>query len=151
VAARRGVGSLLPWLGIALIVILLDQVTKTLIIGTFRYNDSHTVTSFFNLVRVHNTGAAFSFLAGAGRLAALVLHRPRRGGGGLHRLDAAQPWRADAVLLGPRADPRRRARQRHRPPAARLRGRLHPGPLAKLVLPVVQRRRQCDHLSAPPC
>ena len=64
-AARRGAGSLLPWLGIALIIILLDQVTKTLIIGTFRYNDSHTITSFFNLVRVHNTGAAFSFLAGA--------------------------------------------------------------------------------------
>ena len=64
-AARRGAGSLLPWLGIALIVILLDQVTKTLIIGTFRYNDSQTITSFFNLVRVHNTGAAFSFLAGA--------------------------------------------------------------------------------------
>ena len=64
-ATRRGAGSLLPWLGIALIIILLDQVTKTLIIGTFRYNDSHTITSFFNLVRVHNTGAAFSFLAGA--------------------------------------------------------------------------------------
>ena len=64
-AARRGVGSLLPWLGIALIVILLDQFSKTLIIGMFRLHDSHTVTSFFNLVRVHNTGAAFSFLAGA--------------------------------------------------------------------------------------
>ena len=58
--------SLLPWLGIALIVILVDQFTKTLILGMFEPNDSHTVTSFFNLVRVHNTGAAFSFLAGAG-------------------------------------------------------------------------------------
>ena len=58
--------SLLPWLGIALIVILVDQFTKTLILGMFEPNDSHTVTSFFNLVQVHNTGAAFSFLAGAG-------------------------------------------------------------------------------------
>lgn len=53
------------WLGLALIVIVLDQFTKTLILGWFELGDSRTVTSFFNLVRVHNTGAAFSFLAGA--------------------------------------------------------------------------------------
>ncbi|HEX7438498.1 MAG TPA: signal peptidase II [Caldimonas sp.] len=64
-AARKAGSSLLPWLGIALIVILVDQFAKTLILGTFELNDSHTVTSFFNVVRVHNTGAAFSFLAGA--------------------------------------------------------------------------------------
>ena len=60
-----GGSSLLPWLGIALLVILSDQLSKTLIIGGFQLGDSHTVTSFFNLVRVHNAGAAFSFLAGA--------------------------------------------------------------------------------------
>ena len=64
-ATKRNGGSLLPWLGIALIVILIDQFTKTLILGSFQLNDSHTVTSFFNVVRVHNSGAAFSFLAGA--------------------------------------------------------------------------------------
>ena len=53
------------WLGLAVIVILLDQITKTLILGSFQFGDSRPVTSFFNLVRVHNTGAAFSFLAGA--------------------------------------------------------------------------------------
>jgi signal peptidase II len=58
-------GSLLPWLGIAAIVILIDQVTKTLIVSSFQLGGSHTVTSFFNIVRWHNTGAAFSFLAGA--------------------------------------------------------------------------------------
>ncbi len=57
--------SLLPWLGIALLVILADQFTKTLVIGWFQLGDSRTVLPFFNLVRVHNTGAAFSFLAGA--------------------------------------------------------------------------------------
>ena len=57
--------SLLPWLGLALLIILADQLTKTLILGSFQLGDSHTVTSFFNLVRVHNAGAAFSFLAGA--------------------------------------------------------------------------------------
>ncbi len=64
-AFKQSSKSLLPWLGIALAVILLDQFTKTLILGYFRLGDSHTVTSFFNVVRVHNTGAAFSFLAGA--------------------------------------------------------------------------------------
>jgi len=44
---------------------VLDQLTKTLILANFQYGDSRHVTSFFNLVRVHNTGAAFSFLAGA--------------------------------------------------------------------------------------
>jgi len=64
-SSSRSSGSLLPWLGIALVVILLDQFTKTLILGYFQLGDSRTVTSFFNVVRVHNTGAAFSFLAGA--------------------------------------------------------------------------------------
>jgi signal peptidase II len=53
------------WLGLALVVILTDQLTKTLIIGAFELGDTRPVTSFFNLVRWHNTGAAFSFLAGA--------------------------------------------------------------------------------------
>jgi signal peptidase II len=57
--------SLLPWLGVAALVILIDQVTKTLITGSFQLGGSHTVTSFFNIVRWHNPGAAFSFLAGA--------------------------------------------------------------------------------------
>ena len=54
-----------PWLGLALAVFLADQFTKTLILGYYQLGDSTYVTSFFNVVRVHNTGAAFSFLAGA--------------------------------------------------------------------------------------
>ena len=64
-SSARPSTSLLPWLVIALAVILLDQLSKTLVIGSFALGDSLTLTSFFNLVRVHNTGAAFSFLAGA--------------------------------------------------------------------------------------
>jgi len=63
--ATKRSGSLLPWLGIAAIVVLIDQFTKTLILGEFANGGSHTVNAFFNIVRVHNTGAAFSFLAGA--------------------------------------------------------------------------------------
>jgi signal peptidase II len=64
-STRSSGPGLALWLGLAAVVILLDQFTKVLIVGNFNYGDSHTVTSFFNLVRVHNTGAAFSFLAGA--------------------------------------------------------------------------------------
>lgn len=58
-------GGMLPWLGLALIVLLADQFTKVLVLGFYQLGDSLQVTSFFNLVRVHNSGAAFSFLAGA--------------------------------------------------------------------------------------
>ena len=64
-ANSKGSASLWPWLGIALAVILLDQFTKTLILGYYQLGQGTPVTSFFNIVRVHNTGAAFSFLAGA--------------------------------------------------------------------------------------
>ena len=58
-------GSMLPWLGLALIVLIADQFTKVLILGYYKYGDATVVTSFFNIVRAHNTGAAFSFLAAA--------------------------------------------------------------------------------------
>jgi signal peptidase II len=58
-------GSMLPWLGLALIVLIADQFTKILILGYYQYGDSTYVTPFFNIVRAHNTGAAFSFLAAA--------------------------------------------------------------------------------------
>ncbi|HRH05706.1 MAG TPA: signal peptidase II [Burkholderiaceae bacterium] len=54
------------WLSLAFIIILLDQITKVLIVGNYKLGDSTVVTSFFNVVRAHNTGAAFSFLANAG-------------------------------------------------------------------------------------
>jgi signal peptidase II len=59
-------GGMLPWLGLALILLIADQFTKVLIVGHYQLGDSTRVTSFFNIVRVHNTGAAFSFLASAG-------------------------------------------------------------------------------------
>jgi signal peptidase II len=61
-AFKKSGGSLLPWLGIAALVIALDQLTKALIVHEFKLGDSHRITSFFNIVRWHNTGAAFSFL-----------------------------------------------------------------------------------------
>jgi signal peptidase II len=58
--------KLFRWLGLALLVILLDQITKAVVVSHFAFGESVRVTSFFDLVLAHNTGAAFSFLAGAG-------------------------------------------------------------------------------------
>jgi signal peptidase II len=54
------------WLAWALVVLIVDQFTKVLILGYYQLGDSSPVASFFNVVRVHNTGAAFSFLDNAG-------------------------------------------------------------------------------------
>ncbi len=64
-SSRNGTG-LVPWLALALAVILADQFTKTLIVGWFQLGDSRPVVEgLFNLVRAHNRGAAFSFLQDA--------------------------------------------------------------------------------------
>ncbi len=55
-----------PWLVWAGVVLGLDQLTKVLILMNYQWGEGTVVTSFFNIVRVHNTGAAFSFLADAG-------------------------------------------------------------------------------------
>ena len=57
--ALRPAGSgMLPWLGLALLILILDQFTKVMVLGYFQLGDSTRVTSFFNLVRVHNVGAS---------------------------------------------------------------------------------------------
>ncbi len=66
--ARRGQAAglgLVHWLALALVLVLADQFCKVLVLGSFQLGDGKVVTGFFNLVRVHNAGAAFSFLAGA--------------------------------------------------------------------------------------
>jgi signal peptidase II len=65
-AARKSGNSLAPWLGIALILILLDQLTKIVVTQLLTYGDSRPITGFFNLVLAYNKGAAFSFLADQG-------------------------------------------------------------------------------------
>lgn len=64
--STSGGNALLPWMGIAVIVLLIDQLTKITILKLFSYGQSLPITSFFNLVLVYNKGAAFSFLAAQG-------------------------------------------------------------------------------------
>lgn len=61
--SRRG--RVWPWLLVSLAVILADQFTKWLVRQDLPLDSSHPVTGFFNLVYIHNPGAAFSFLASA--------------------------------------------------------------------------------------
>lgn len=56
---------LTQWLLIAALIIVADQLTKILVIGAFQLGDVRPITGFFDLVRAHNYGAAFSFLHGA--------------------------------------------------------------------------------------
>jgi signal peptidase II len=58
--------ALRKWLGLALAVIVVDHLTKWWVSSVLDFHEFVPVLPFFSLVRVHNTGAAFSFLADAG-------------------------------------------------------------------------------------
>ena len=54
------------WLALSAVVIVLDHITKALIQQSFMPGETRFIAPFFNLVLAFNSGAAFSFLAGAG-------------------------------------------------------------------------------------
>jgi signal peptidase II len=62
-AVPKAGSSMSPWLGIAFIVILLDQLSKITVTKLFELGEDKVVTSFFNLTLAYNRGAAFSFLS----------------------------------------------------------------------------------------
>lgn len=51
------------WLWLSAGILILDQITKAMIRKRFDLYEYETLTPFFDLIRLHNTGAAFSFLA----------------------------------------------------------------------------------------
>lgn len=66
-AQSHGQGtSLALWIALAALVVVLDQFAKWLILSHYQLGEGTRITSFFNIIRAQNTGAAFSFLAGAG-------------------------------------------------------------------------------------
>ncbi len=56
----------LRWLWITVIFLLLDQVSKHWVASSFELYESVNLLPFFSFTYVHNTGAAFSFLADQG-------------------------------------------------------------------------------------
>jgi signal peptidase II len=53
------------WLWLSLAVIALDQLTKQLVVERWMLFEKRTLLPILDFTRLHNTGAAFSFLAGA--------------------------------------------------------------------------------------
>lgn len=59
------IGSKLKWLWLAVLVVIIDLGTKAMATAMLTYGDPVPVIPMFNLTLLHNTGAAFSFLAEA--------------------------------------------------------------------------------------
>lgn len=57
---------MLKWLWLSLLALVLDQWSKIAIDSSMELYQSISISPFFNLTYVHNTGAAFSFLSEAG-------------------------------------------------------------------------------------
>jgi signal peptidase II len=54
-----------PWFAVSLAIVVVDQLTKWVVLGRFAPGEHLQLTDFFNLVLVFNRGAAFSFLSDA--------------------------------------------------------------------------------------
>jgi signal peptidase II len=63
--ASQGVKRYIIWMVIAIVIVLADQMTKWAIIRWIPLYGSVPLNEFINLTHQQNTGAAFSFLAGA--------------------------------------------------------------------------------------
>jgi signal peptidase II len=101
--ATQGRGAL-RWLWLSGAVIALDQLTKSAIERRFALYETLRLLPVFNLVRAHNTGAAFSFLddaSGWQRWLFSILAVGVSGGlvWWLARLPRAASWLAAAVAL----------------------------------------------------
>ncbi|TAN53755.1 MAG: lipoprotein signal peptidase [Methylococcaceae bacterium] len=95
---------MLRWVGLSLLVLVLDQLSKLWIDQHFELHESLNLLPVFNLTYVRNTGAAFSLLGDAGGmqrwlfmglalLASGVLARM------LWQLEAGRYWQAVALSL----------------------------------------------------
>ncbi len=54
------------WYVLAIVVIVLDQISKHWVSAALTYGEPVVFTPFFNFTLLHNPGAAFSFLSDAG-------------------------------------------------------------------------------------
>lgn len=57
---------MLRWLWVSFLALALDQASKIAVKSSMSLRESIEIMPFFNFTYVHNTGAAFSFLADAG-------------------------------------------------------------------------------------
>ncbi len=64
--SQKITGSKLSWLGLSVVLVLLDQGTKYLAERYLEYAEAYSLLPVFDFTLVYNRGAAFSFLADAG-------------------------------------------------------------------------------------
>jgi signal peptidase II len=65
-AAHKSEASAVRWLWLSALIVALDQWTKSLVVAHFALYERLDLLPVFSLTRLHNTGAAFSFLSEAG-------------------------------------------------------------------------------------
>ncbi len=94
----------LMWLSLSLIILILDQITKTWVSTHLSFNQPINILPYFDLRLLHNTGAAWSFLADQGgwqrwflSLLAIIVSIVIMVW--LTRLDSKQRWLACALAL----------------------------------------------------
>ncbi|RBW48195.1 signal peptidase II [Marinobacter sp. F3R11] len=102
--AEQGAGTKLKWLWLAVLVVVLDLGSKMMATAMLTYGHPVPVVPMFNLTLLHNTGAAFSFLAGAAGwqrwffvVLALVVSVVLVGW--LRKLKRQETWTAIAIAL----------------------------------------------------
>ncbi len=64
-ASARPDSTALRWLTLTALVVALDQLSKALILDHYQLYERTGLLPFFEIIRLHNRGAAFSFLASA--------------------------------------------------------------------------------------
>ncbi|MBE03234.1 signal peptidase II [uncultured Marinobacter sp.] len=100
----KTVGTQLKWLWLAVLVLAIDLGTKALASTLLAYGQPVPVMPMFNLTLLHNTGAAFSFLAEAAGwqrwfFVVLALLVSVFLIGWLRRLKPRETWTAIAIAL----------------------------------------------------
>lgn len=94
----------LKWLFLSLIILILDQITKTWVSTHLSFNQPINILPYFDLRLLHNTGAAWSiladqggwqrwFLSGLAIIVSIIIMI------WLTRLDSKQRWLACALAL----------------------------------------------------
>jgi signal peptidase II len=57
---------MISWFILAAMVVAFDQMTKAIVQERYTLGSGERITDYFNIVLIHNPGAAFSFLQNAG-------------------------------------------------------------------------------------